>query len=103
MFTTFAATDTHVAVQIDNDPLTWVTQAEYRQLGADMDEWVPEVLTTQFVDGTVVPLRAKAAKCHNFEGGWNGFEFYTDSKGVFYAIVRPYRPFHISIERMLSE
>lgn len=42
---------------------------------------------TFFIDGTLVPvLPTRKAKCHNFCGGWNGFSFYTDSKGAMYAI-----------------
>lgn len=42
--------------------------------------------TTQYITGQAVEIRASHAKCHNFEGGWNGFNFYTDSKGVLYAV-----------------
>lgn len=43
-------------------------------------------MTTQYITGETVEIRASHAKCHNFEGGWNGFNFYTDSKGVLYAV-----------------
>lgn len=47
----------------------------------------PQTTTTDYVDGSIVPVvAARKAKCHNFEGGWNGFSFYTDSKGGMYAV-----------------
>lgn len=58
---------------------------------------------TQYPTGETVEIRSSHAKCHNFEGGWNGFSFYTDSKGVLYATKNPPSTFSISLERMLSE
>jgi hypothetical protein len=53
--------------------------------------------------GRMVELREKHAKSHTFEGGWNGYEFYTDKKGTPYAVKKAPSTFTISWERMMSE
>jgi hypothetical protein len=61
--------------------------ADLRTYQARFNEFVPDATTTQYVDGSTVPVvAARKAKCHNFEGGWNGYSFYTDSKGGLYAV-----------------
>lgn len=64
---------------------TW-SQAEYRTIGTTVTEFVPDAGWTPFITGQMVPIKASHAKCHNFDGGWNGFSFYTDSKGARYAV-----------------
>jgi hypothetical protein len=92
MFQVIARTDTEVTVIfLEGSPSpgqirTW-TQAEYRQIGVTVTEFIPAEGFTPFIDGSVVPVvAARKAKCHDFAGGWNGYSFYTDSKGGLYAV-----------------
>lgn len=61
------------------------------------------MMQTQNFYGEQVEVRAKAAKCHRFCGGWNGFSFFEDSKGTEYAVVYTSTRGAISLERLLSE
>lgn len=91
MFQVIARTDAEVTVIfLKPSPAagciaTW-SQADYRQIGCNVTEFIPDAGYTPYIDGSLVPVKATHAKCHNFEGGWNGFSFYTSSQGVLYAV-----------------